>query len=224
MAINDPILYYTFDAASISGTTVTDSGSGGNNGTTVGSPVTGPGQIKEALVLNGTTQYVSVANNVNLELGSGDFTIASWVNPHVTVYGPTASGVIISKDFLGVELFIYQGKFNAYIGGVANSISGVATLVNDTWQHFALTRVGSTVTAYINGVVDATVTNSASISNSGVLFNVGRRTGEVTGITLLNGAVDETRIFGRGLSPTEIAALMAFTGAGKFPEMFFGLQ
>lgn len=68
---------------STSGTTVTDSSSNANNGSTVGSPSWGSGRMNNGLTLNGTSQSVSVQDSGSLSLGSQQ-TIEGWFKPSST--------------------------------------------------------------------------------------------------------------------------------------------
>jgi Concanavalin A-like lectin/glucanases superfamily len=81
----------------------------------------------------------------------------------------------------------------------------------NTWYHVALTRQGTTFTAYVNGAPIGTDTSSAVIPNANAPLTMG----QAEGIGWLNGLVDEMTIYHRALSGSEIAAIYSAGGAGK---------
>ncbi|HNR53092.1 MAG TPA: LamG domain-containing protein [Candidatus Dojkabacteria bacterium] len=156
-----------------------------------------------ALMFDGSDDYVSVVDSAGIQFGTGNFTFETWVNPTVVNPGTSAQGTIISKNYTGFELSIYQGYLLAYLGGTSNSLTGTTLLKTSTWYHIVLVRNGSTVSTYINGILDASTNNSASVSNIGTNLYLGQRPGGDS-TKVLNGTIDSTRIYSRALSANEI--------------------
>ena len=76
-----PVGYWTFDTATVSGTTASDSSGHGNNGTLAGTvlPTLVPGRKLDAIDLDGVSERVTVADSTDLNL-TGPFAISAWVN------------------------------------------------------------------------------------------------------------------------------------------------
>ena len=73
---------------------------------------------------------------------------------------------------------------------------------NGTWRHICGTNDGTTSRLYIDGVLDASATESVSSLQPTVTF--GHWQG---GTRYLNGLIDDVRIYNRALSPDEIKRL-----------------
>jgi hypothetical protein len=155
------------------GTTWTDLSGNGNNATLSGSPTYSS--------LNGgklTFPYANVFGTINdsasIRFGTGDFTINIWEYTGV-VYDATNQRTLISKNYTGFEVMIYQATLRAYFGGAGNSLTGTATLSPNTWYHFVIVRSGTTITSYINKTQDAQITSSANISQVGTALLINKR-------------------------------------------------
>ena len=129
-------------------------------------------------LFNGTTDWAQVSINSALDLGSGDFTVEFWFNTPVAFSGATTSGFLgkkLSDTTNGWQIYKDSGtptKMNARIGLTNNFFSATTPTVG-VWQHWALVRSGTTVSWYVNGVLDSTTTNSVNVSDTTGAFNVG---------------------------------------------------
>jgi len=102
--------------------------------------------VSGSVALNGTDQYLTVPSSTALTLGTGDFTVEAWINP-ITVAGGANQFNIITLGSL--QIFVSDG--NLYFNDLNVQVGGGTVVINQ-WQHIALTRIGTLVTAYINGV------------------------------------------------------------------------
>lgn len=170
-----------------------DSTANGNHGVVTGATDSNAGQLNEAHDFDGSTAQIQVTDDATLQLGTGDLTISAWVNSSNVAKGVTMQNTIVSKNFTGVELFIYETNLAGYIGGTSDICIGDDVLSNSTWYHVAIVRSGSSVKTLINGVVDGTATNSASASNAGTDVYVGHRPGGSSDEKFV-GMIDEVRI------------------------------
>ena len=135
---------------------------------------------------NGTTDYLTVPNNANLNMGTSDFTAEAWVYLTSTPGGTASSGtMILNKDGQNTVTWPQYAleitsalKAGGSISSVVNAgsfptvfITGATTLALNTWNHIALTRIGTAATLWVNGVSDGTSSSVQSTlnSNSGVL-------------------------------------------------------
>jgi hypothetical protein len=137
---------------------------------------------------DGNGDYLSIAHNTALNLSSGDFTIEAWVLNTVN----TAGATIIQKDGVsGSTYYSYNLSFNAsgyVIFGVGSgnstaylqSIGGTTSLTVNTWYHIAGVKSGTTLSLYINGILNATATQTGTIVDGGKATLVGYQTGQPT--------------------------------------------
>ena len=120
-----------------------------------------PGSIQ----LNGTSQYLTFPNNSVFAFGTGDFTIEAWVYPLSVDAGANQFTLVYTGaggSFL--SLFISSGTLYYYdtaTGGPGQVAGG--TVVINQWQHLAVSRSGTSVKCYINGVQVISTTSSSNI-------------------------------------------------------------
>lgn len=172
-----------------------DASANANNGVLTGT-TNGSGKLNEGQIFDGSTAQISIADHATLQLGTGDFTISAWVKATDTTKGPTQQNTIVSKDFTGVELFIYEGLLACYIGGTDNICIGDDILADNTDYYVSVIRSGTAVKTLVNGVVDGTATNGANASNIGADFYIGRRQSDGSADLRFAGTIDEVRISG----------------------------
>jgi len=119
---------------------------------------------------DGTGDYLSVANNAALNLGTGDFTIEAWI--YITSFSGN-SGILDKRTTTGsVAPWVWYtdtaGKLNFYTG--TNYIT-TSTFPLNTWTHVVTSRVSGTLYQFINGVSAMTPTSvTANIDTSGTLL------------------------------------------------------
>jgi hypothetical protein len=143
-----------------------------------------------SLYFDGTGDYLSTPINPSLTFGTGDFTVETWI------YLPTITRVgIIGMGTGGFFAEISTGGNNIHV-----SQAGVVDLADfaispalsaNTWYHFAMTRSGTSMKAFINGVQQgSTFTNSTNFTGTDAVI-VGGHPG---GIILYSGYMDDVRV------------------------------
>jgi formylglycine-generating enzyme required for sulfatase activity len=139
---------------------------------------------------DGNGDYLTIADNAALQMGTGDFTIEFWIN-YTSLNGyPTP----FSKGYTSAGALLFQtGANNGLMIVYANGspvISETGTGTTGNWIHYALVRNGTTLTLYRNGSSVGSVTNSTNFNNTDN-FAIGDRSG---GGTPLNGYLSNFRI------------------------------
>jgi hypothetical protein len=101
---------------------------------------------------------VTINNNAAYNFGTGDFTIETWVKAAV---GQTNSfPTIISNrqtTISGFRIFLSNGRFRIQLGSVSTFEVG-PLLTDNNCHHLALTRSGTTVYMYVDGILEFTQT------------------------------------------------------------------
>jgi hypothetical protein len=116
---------------------------------------------------DGTGDYLNAPANTAFEFGTGDFTIACFVNWTSTAdYGclfEGASGGGSRSNSFVVTIF-GNGITHVYYNGGFGLNTGVA--LSAGWNHFALTRSGGTTRIFTNGVLRNSVTNLPNVTTN----------------------------------------------------------
>jgi fibronectin type 3 domain-containing protein len=139
-----------------SGTTVTDATGNGMNGTLIGGASFTAGRNgSNALLLNGSTGYVSLPAGAIDDLS--DFTIAAWVNISSS---QTWARVFDFGDGRGDWMFLTikngsglpQFSDSTTYGNNEESVTGSSALPTKQWVHLAVTFSNRLATLYVNGI------------------------------------------------------------------------
>ena len=177
----------------------------GSSGTIVstglGSTGVGTGSINYVLDLDGTNDYVSLPNSINM--GTSDFTLSIWlktddVSSRQHVFQQTGSN---DNRVIAINS---GGSLTSRLGGSgSDQLSGV-TLSTDTWYHIVLVHDNSenTLKWYVNGTEQNTNTSVNVPSNTGT-FYLG--TNSDADDKFFNGQIDEVRIWDDVRTAAEIA-------------------
>ena len=206
--------YWTFDGPDMAGTVAYDKSGQGNNGTLTNGPVRATGKIGQGTSLDGSNDYAQVPANSSLDI-TDNITLAAWV---YRKSAPNKHGVI-SKVNSGENNAVYElslGTDNTVeffsTNGTPVSVLSTGVVSLNTWQHVAATRNGTTVSFYINGVLDSTGTMSGTFGSGGyVLVGAGSQSAG-SPINMLNGTIDDARVYNRALSADEVKRLYKMGG------------
>ena len=142
-----------------------------------------------SVLFNGTTQYLTVPSSSAFNFGTGDYTVETWVN-WTTL---TTSAIFNSESNNGFNLYYDTGSFLTNYLVVSNRIVNQLTYnwipsVN-TWYHIAISRSGTNLRMFINGVLVAT--NAADTTNYATSsYRIGS---DVTQGWYLNGYISNLR-------------------------------
>lgn len=173
----------TFTDSSYSGKTVTANGNAQVD--TAQSVFSGA-----SLLLDGSGDYLSVGDSADWDFGTGDFTIDCRIR-HNALGSDRTIIDINGGDGAGIWLqYQNAGNMRATIAGTTRSFA--TTQTTNTWYHIAITRNGTNLRCYQDGVqIGSTLTDSGNITGGTIGVLVGRRNG---GSDQFNGWIDELRV------------------------------
>jgi hypothetical protein len=148
-----------------------------------------------SLLLDGDSDYITIPDSDDWNLGADNFTIEFWVRWNDITTGFQGYQGIIS-NYSSPTGWSIRKKDTHNIQCVLNGIGGgglnsTGTVEDDVWYHMALVRNGSSIKFYINGVMDTQVTTYDTITDGANTLRIGD---DGQGAYFLNGWVDEVRI------------------------------
>jgi hypothetical protein len=206
------------DNVSGNGQTIADSSGNGNNGTTNDDASTLDCTDGQKYGLgcdfDGSDDWILVSDSSSLDVSSG-LTISTWVNldPTLAEYYMVGKNATAQKAYWFAtrsaspdefDLAVFDDGTTSYRVGSTN-----ANLSADTWYHLVGTWNSGGIKLYKNGVELTTTVLSGS--NPSSIFqgtsDLRIASGMLAGDAELDGTMDETRIYNRALSPSEILAL-----------------
>jgi hypothetical protein len=172
---------------------------------TSGNEVTG--KVDGALDFNGTDEYASTSSSIGLTNPTTDeFSVCYWINLDDSsaeryVIGKAAtSGKYVFRHVIGGGA-IYQWIWD----GSQNPSTNTGIILENRWYHVCATWDTSTAIMYLDSVNKSSNTKSLNSFSDPSVLHFGR--GDYTNQYLLNGRLDEVRIYNRELSATEVANL-----------------
>jgi hypothetical protein len=182
-------------------TTITDSSSSGKTVTPVGTAQIDTAQSKfggASILLDGNSDYLSIADSADFNFGSGDWTIDFWVR-FVASTGTPSFYNQSNSTFNSLNQYRLRkgGIFFADAATIRASYTYSWTPSNDTWYHLETARNGTTMLFFIDGVSQAlTEVTAISTNTLGDLTGALRlgASAETTPGDYLNGWIEEFRI------------------------------
>lgn len=193
-----------------SGTTATDSGSGGHNGTYTNAPILGrPGMLggeERAIQLDGAANYVDCGdfNDFN---GVTAFSVECWIRPDAAAIAAASAALAYKIDAGpdGWSLMLSAGVplFQRDVAGAAINASGSILMANQPY-HLVGTYDGANSRLYVNGVLVATSgADARSIANTAVSLCIGRS--QTFGVYYA-GLIQEVAVYSGALSAARVLA------------------
>jgi hypothetical protein len=205
---------YSFDEGT--GTVVNDASGHGNTGTISNATWTANGKFGQALVFNGTSSLVTIADNTLLNLTTG-MTLEAWVSPGT---GNTGWRDIIYK---GNDNYYLEGSTSTgapgagiMVGGSATETFGAGALAPNVWKFLTATYDGTTLRFYVDGALVSSQPRTGSIVTSTNPLQIG---GDSLYGQFFQGTIDEVRVYNVALTPVQIQADMIAPVGASGPTM-----
>ncbi len=208
-----------------SGLTALDSSGRGNDGTLMGGPSWTSGKLAGALSLDGSNDRVLVPDAASLDI-TGTITLAAWVRPN-----KTGTQYVIRKAQYdnedGYELSLSNSgkvffRLNQNTEGNTYRIDSTTSYPDDgRWMHIAASYDGMTQRLYIDGVEEVAQAASISINANDLDLSLG---GQVDGTRVVDGIIDDVRLYSGALSAEVIEDLAAENCSGTFLDGFGALS
>lgn len=207
-----------------SGTVARDSSGNGNNGTLQGNPQWTTGMLGGALQFDGD-DYVNCGNQNVLNFGTGDWTVSAWIKTTQTDRGTVFAKGGDNSGGIRYTLATHEANANKITLTVDDDTTkiqalGSTVVIDGQWYHVAAMRRGTTLSVYVNGILDGTNTVPSGYNLSGTSQHnalIGAMTAHDTGglIKYYIGVIDDVRVYSQALTPDELQSVMS--GGKGFP-------
>lgn len=142
-----------------------------------------------------TGSYLYLPENPGLNIGTGNFTIETWVNTSDTTYGPILN-TYSNQGATGFMIILTNFPTSTGVGfelGNTWLLDSGAKFCNGTWRHLAIVRNGTALTMYVDGIAVSTATSSATIG-SGTGMYIGYQSESIYSSRYFNGYLSDFRI------------------------------
>jgi len=155
--------------------------------------------------------YLGLPNSPGFSMGTGDFTIEAWIYT-------TSSGTqrIVSSAGNNFEFLLVNSGSNVYLNwydGVSDTSTGSNYVPQNSWTHVAISRSGTSMRLFINGLISGTSTNSVNLPSNPQLFvgiygggNVNYFVGSISNLRIIKGQALYTANFAPPLQPLTAVA------------------
>ena len=183
-----------------------------------GTIVNGPanyatGRAGSAIDLNGSTQYLNIADATNPTA----YTITAWVKPDVV----SGAVNIITRSSGDINNSSHQIRINAsgkfehstYDGSI-RTVTGTTTVVANTWYFVAITASNNgTMRLYVNGQEEGTALSVGTMWTGGNCWLVGSNN-PMYSLGFFDGKIDDLRVYRQVLSQADIVQVGGFVQDG----------
>jgi hypothetical protein len=200
----------------------------GNNGSLQNGATFAPGRVAQAFSMDGVDDYVQFGDI--LDGLNGGFTLDAWIQTTATVgnkaiiakYWTTGSSWVVrtnENDPRKVDFTVCSPSCESLEGHAVQLVS--ASDINDgAWHFIAATFDGATQRLYVDGVLEASATNTNPAWTDNHHFCIGSFCDSSgNSFSTFGGLIDEVEIYNRALSASEIQAIFAAGSAGKCKEV-----
>jgi hypothetical protein len=165
--------------------------------------------------LDGTGDYLTVANNAAFDVAGGDFTIEGWFYQASAaakqLFSKRADTTTLAPFYLSVDTagnMNFLGSLGTGSWDVNMTASGANIARIASWNHIAITRSGNVYTFFVNGASAATTTVAGSLMTNTGALSIGA--GSAAGTSPYNGYIFNFRF---------VKGVAVYTGAFTPPTL-----
>lgn len=211
---NGLVGYWKMDESSANGCTGgvndnCDSSGNGNDGAWNGNATSATGKYGNGTTFDGIDDYISVTNNTMVD--GTNFTLSAWIKQNQSGYGQVMGWHNGGTD--GALAFDINGSnpslhYDTNTGGNHAQNYTSITISPNVWHHYLLTKNGTNLKVYLDGAEIINETDiAADLNVEGFNFKIGDENNLAADY---NGQIDETRVYNRALSSSEVSQLYNF--------------
>jgi hypothetical protein len=201
---------YGFDEGT--GSTVSDASGAGNTGVLTNTTWTASGRVGSALVFNGTSSRVTIADAPSLRLAAA-MTLEAWVYP-TAIDGRWRDVIMKGDDDYYLTASSSSGGGRPAAGGtfMGSPLFASSPLPINTWTHLAVTYDGANLRLYVNGsqVASAPRTGTMTVTANPLQIGSDPFYGQY-----FTGRIDEVRIYNTARTAADIASDMSAPVGGN---------
>jgi uncharacterized protein (TIGR03437 family) len=192
---------------------------GGNNPSAVNAVTLAPGEVRDGFTF-GNEGYIQIPQSPSLE--NQQFTWLAWARPDGP--GPNKTNIMINQDIDLTDASVSLGwrssdqRFTFLVGNTqTETLASADAFPSGTFYLVAGTYDGSAFNLYVNGVLEASLSESKTVAYSSSGWEIGSGSLQYfpgfpdTWV----GIVDEVQAFNRPLSQPEIQSIFTAAGAGE---------
>jgi len=209
---NGLVAYYSFDG------TAEDQSGMGNNGTVHNATLSSDrfGASNAAYYFDGTDAYIEIGDSASIH-STGLLTVSAWVRLDGMTPGQYGMSVVakVAEDNSALAWNL-RIKPTAKLHPLANvgtwtEFDCQTTLPMGTWQHVAMVFDGTQLSGFVNGQPDGRVNLSGTVASISYAVRIGVYSPKPSdAMMFFTGAIDDVRIYNRGLSDSEIQQLYQY--------------
>ena len=152
-----------------------------------------------SVLFDGTGDYISSANTVACNMGSGNFTVEGWFyctannNPQRVInnWDTTTTSAASWEISLSADTTV---SFSCSTAGVTNAFQLSSSVTPKTWNHFAAVRNGNVFTLYVNGNSTGSNTQSITLQAGNTVTIASRRNGATANVEPFFGYLSNIRV------------------------------
>jgi Concanavalin A-like lectin/glucanases superfamily/Immunoglobulin domain/Lectin C-type domain/Chitobiase/beta-hexosaminidase C-terminal domain len=184
---------------------------GGNNGSISGNVGFAPGQVGQSFTFDGSGAMVQLGSPTNLHFQ--DFSIEAWIkrgSTSLTSFNGDGNGIIFGYYNGGYGLLMDPNGYVALTKVGWNLVKVSRAITDLNFHHVVVTKSGSTVVFYIDGVA-----YPAAAYNPGFTFTTALYIGGAANDYSFFGSVDELSIYSRPLEASEVQTVFNAGSSGK---------
>ncbi|MBI4712536.1 MAG: LamG domain-containing protein [Planctomycetes bacterium] len=199
------------------GTTTYDRSGNNNNGTLTNGPIWTTGRYGNACSFDGTDDSVIVPDSALWNIATGDFTIELWVkHNNLPDIQQNYISQAISNDYYwflrkerpadgNIVSFVYKNGDNTAAKRIDVNGSAITDL---NWHYVVATKNGTNWYLYLDGVQVGSASGSPLAGDFAHTLEIGRYT-DLAPTQVMNGLIDNVRIYNRALTAAEVASRYA---------------